>query len=277
MPWSQSIESRDNWGEEALEHQPVSTSIVDKSVKFWDSQKKNNFLYFKDVGAVVKTKVNSQLVVIKQERKLLPKLLVVAKSRPEVDVRDAIGEYEFNNTPPSNLHPDGSMIMLPGKSHVVHLVTDLPLPLNIDTATPEEDNTTAPILVLIIDAMCVVNMIEKKSEKFNGADFAREFISIIETMSEPYNEARIALDQYLPGSLKEVTRYKRTKKSTSIHYHNNDSTENRSLKSFLSPKETKVKLTEYLAGKVMHHYQGHPKKILVMHRTTNYASQLFTV
>ncbi len=90
--------------------------MVDKSVKFWYSQKKNNFLYFKDVGAVVKTKVNGQLVVIKQERKLLSRLLVVAKSRPEIDVRDAIGDYEFNNTPPSNFHPDGSMIMLTGKS-----------------------------------------------------------------------------------------------------------------------------------------------------------------
>ena len=52
----------------------------------------------------------------------------------------------------------------------------------------------------------VVNMVQKKSEKFNGADFAREFTNIIEAMSELYNEARIALDQYFLGSLKEVTR-----------------------------------------------------------------------
>ena len=121
----------------------------------------------------------------------------MAKSRPEFAVRDAIGKYEFNNAPQSNFHPDGSMIMLTGKSQVLKFVMDLPLPENTSAATPEEGSTATTISVLIIDAMCVVNMVEKKHDKFNGSDFANEFISMIDTMSASYNEVRIVFDQIL--------------------------------------------------------------------------------
>ena len=111
-----------------------------KRVGFWDPQKKNNIANFRDVGPVVKTKVKGQLVSIKQERKLLSRLLVVAKSRPEFQVKDAIGDYEFDSTPPSNFQPDGSMIMLSGKSQVVQSIMDLPLPEDANQHSEEDAN-----------------------------------------------------------------------------------------------------------------------------------------
>ena len=104
----------------------MTSRMVEKTVGFWDT-KKNNISYFKDIGPVVKPKVKGHLVSIKQERKLLSRLLVVAKSKQEFEVKDVIGEYEFDSDPPSNFHPDGSMIMLSGKSQVMKSVTDLPL------------------------------------------------------------------------------------------------------------------------------------------------------
>ena len=80
--------------------------MVEKLVIFRDAQKKNNRSYFKDVGATVQTKVS-----IKQERSLLSRLLVVCKTRTDFVVKDAIAEFEFFAAPPSNFHPDGSMIM----------------------------------------------------------------------------------------------------------------------------------------------------------------------
>ena len=59
----------------------------------------NNFLYFKDIRATVQTKITGQLVSIKQEGKLLSGLVVAAKSRPELNVKHCIGNYEFNVTP----------------------------------------------------------------------------------------------------------------------------------------------------------------------------------
>ncbi|KAJ8049223.1 hypothetical protein HOLleu_01865 [Holothuria leucospilota] len=265
---AKNIEDRDNLGREALEKFVSSIDMIEHTTGFWDSQKKNNITFFKDVGPVTKAKMKGQLVTVKQERRLLSQLLVVAKSRPEFEVKDAIGEYEFSNTPPSNFHPDGSKIMLSGKSQRVRVIMDLPLPDNGQQPT-SEDSTGSTKEILIIDAMCIVNMVTKSpNEKFRASDFATKFLDIIINLSSPYDEVRIVFDQYLLGSLKETTRDKRTKKSTSIHYHVNNSTEIRNVKSFLAHIKTKAELTEYLADKILCHYKDSTKKVVVMHHTS---------
>ena len=260
----QNIEQRDNLGREALE-KFVMGRMVEKTVGFWDPQKKNNISYFKDIGPVVMPKVKGQLVSIKQERKLLSRLLVVAKSRQEFEVKDVIGEYEFISAPPSNFHPDGSMIMLSGKSQVMKSVMDLPFP-GVNQPSAEETNSTQTA-ILIIDAMCVVNMVTDTHEKFTVSDFTSKFVDIVEDMGAPYDEMHVVFDQYLPGSLKETTRDKRTKKTSSIHYHINASTDIKNIKTFLSHIQTKAELPKYLAHNVLAHYQGKPKKVLVMYDT----------
>jgi len=60
------IEQRDKLGTEAME-KFVSDRMINKSVNFWDAQKKNNWSYFKDAGATVQTKVKGQFVSSKQE------------------------------------------------------------------------------------------------------------------------------------------------------------------------------------------------------------------
>jgi len=144
-------ENRDRLGRQALE-QFVSTRTTEKTVKFWDSQKKNNWRYFKNFGATVQTKVNGKLTSIKQERKLLSQLLVVAKSKLSFAIKDAIGNFEFSVAPPSNFSPDGTMIMLAGRSQVATLIHNMPLPESISTSSLQEGSP----LVLIIDAMCIV-------------------------------------------------------------------------------------------------------------------------
>ncbi|KAG1705831.1 hypothetical protein GQR58_003795 [Nymphon striatum] len=158
---SKDIEYRDQHGKEALQHF-VSTRMVNNTVEFWGAQKKNKFKFFKDVGVVMQTKVKGQLVHIKQERTLLSRLLVIAKSRPEYVVKDAIGNFEFNVTPPSNFHLDGSMIMLSSKSQLVPLIMKMSAPGGASNVVQYEENVS--IRVLIIDAMCLVNMVVKTPE-----------------------------------------------------------------------------------------------------------------
>ena len=79
------IENHDKPGRQVLE-KFVFTRMT-KTVKFWDSQKKNKWSYFKNVSATVQTKVNGKLTSVKQERKLLSQLLVVAKSRSSLPLR----------------------------------------------------------------------------------------------------------------------------------------------------------------------------------------------
>ena len=212
--------------------------------------------------------MNGQLVSIKQERKLLSRLLVAAKSRTNFVVKDAIGDFEFSVAPPSNFHPDGSMIMLSDKSKVVSSILNIPLPDGRALSEPASDVPS----VLVIDAMCIVNMVPKTPEMSKALHFALKFVDIVAGMSDTYDEVRIVFDQYISGSLKETTRDKRTVKTTPIHYHVNDDTEIKNMKVFLSHINTKAELTKYLSDKLISYFQGKAKRVLVMHHTTMEAS-----
>ncbi|KAG1650791.1 hypothetical protein GQR58_027738 [Nymphon striatum] len=257
---SKDIEYRDQYGKEALQHF-VSTRMVDNTVEFWGAQKKNKFKYFKyfkDVGVVMQTKIKGQLVHIKQERTLLSRLLVIAKSRPEFVVKDAIGNFEFNVAPPSNFHPDGFLIMLSSKSQLVPLIMKMSAPDGASNVVQYEENVS--IRLLIIDAMCLVNMVVKTPEMTTAKQFFTKFLGIIQGMSASYDELRIVFDQYISGTLKETTRKKRSLKLAHIHYHVNDDTEIKSIKSFLAHIDTKAELTTYLSHNIISHYQGHRQK-----------------
>lgn len=120
------IEDRDKFGREAL-NKFVSTRKIEKNVNTWDAQRKNNWSYFKDLGATIMTKVSGEMVTNKQERALLSRFLVVARSRADFVVKDAIGVFEFNVAPPSNFNPDGSMIKQSDKSQVVSSIVNIPV------------------------------------------------------------------------------------------------------------------------------------------------------
>ena len=158
----------------------------------------------------------------------MSRLLVVYRCRPDLNVKDAIGEYEFNVTPPSNFHPDGSMIMISDKSQIVTSIRNLPLPQNTDFT--ESDNDTS---IMIIDAMCIVNMITMTKDIFTAKHFAHKFIEFVSRISSKYDEVRVVFDQYISNSLKESTRKKRTSNVTTIQFHVHDDTEIKSLKIFL--------------------------------------------
>ena len=215
--------------------------MTDKTVEFWNPQKNNNFSFFEDAGALVQTKIKGQLMHMKQERQLLSRLLVISKSSPEFELKDAMGNFELNVTPPSNFYPDGSMIMLSSKSDVVQLVMNMTVQDGTVDMQPERQDF---MKVIIIDAMCVVNMVVKTPEMKTAKHFASKFLQIIRGMGANYEEIRIVFDQYSPGMLKKTTRHKRTMNTTSIHYHVNDDTKSKSVKTFLAHINTSC---------IMHH------------------------
>ena len=109
-------------------------------------------------------------------------------------------------------------------------------------------------------------MVTKTPDLTQGAHFAEKFVDMIAAMSTGYDEIRVAFDQYLPGSLKERTRAKRTSKTTAVHYHVNDDTKIENLKMFLSHINTKSELTKYLSQKLIEYYSGSSQRLLVMYQ-----------
>ena len=66
---------------------------------------------------------------------------------------------------------------------------------------PERQDVTN---VIIIDAMCVVNMVVKTPKMTTAKHVASKFLLIIGGMGASYDEIRIVFHQYQPGMLKQT-------------------------------------------------------------------------
>ena len=50
----------------------------------------------------------------------MPRLLIAARSRPEIDIKSLFGAYEFSVVPRSMFASDGKMLLGNDKSSVMH-------------------------------------------------------------------------------------------------------------------------------------------------------------
>lgn len=165
-----------------------------------------------------------------------------------MNVKDAIGDFEFSVAPPPIFHHAGSMVIFSDNSQVASSrVFNLPLPEGAILYQPKDSVPS----VLITDAMCIVNMIPKTSDLSNDMHFAMKLIEIVTGVSAPCDEIRSMFDQYLPGFLKETTRNKRTVKTIPIHNDVSEDTELKNIMVFLSHINTKTQFTKYLSDKLI--------------------------
>ena len=87
------------------------------------------------------------------------RILVASRSRPEIDLLNIFGTYEFSVVPLSVFATDGSLYYGKDKSVIARELREFE-PEEI--GTQEEDSESRK--VIIIDAMVIINKIDIKSE-----------------------------------------------------------------------------------------------------------------
>ena len=75
---------------------------------------------FKSANAVSDMKAGDKLIKIKEERGLLQRFIVVARSRPDLDLIECIGKYEFGLIPRSLFALDGSLLLTYDQAKVLN-------------------------------------------------------------------------------------------------------------------------------------------------------------
>ena len=95
-----SIINRDQIGQEAFE-QFVNERINSDAKFFWDPMKKLSLKLFRNSSKLVKTKIGEKVTELREERNLLARFLIIMRRRPEIDMKVAIGQYEFSAVPRS--------------------------------------------------------------------------------------------------------------------------------------------------------------------------------
>ena len=81
----------------------------------WDTIKKEKIGTFVSNNKIAIVTANQQIIAIKEERKLMNRLLVASRTRPDIHLQFCLGKYEFSVTP-SLFSPDRSLHSTKDKS-----------------------------------------------------------------------------------------------------------------------------------------------------------------
>ena len=195
----------------------------------------------------VTVSVNKQLVQVREERKLMTRLLVVSRTRPDIDLPKYLGMYEFSVVPRSLFTTDGTRQMI----NLIAVELRKSQIVEENEESVEESSSNRARKVIIFDGKAIVNRVNIRKQKIeNCAEFAEQFVNIIKREASGFDELRIVFDRYEEKSLKANTRAKRTR-GVSVQYKISDTTQIGHLmtKPFLSAIKTKNELTEYLSSR----------------------------
>ena len=197
---------------------------------------------------------------MKEERRLLNRLTIASRQRPEIDLPYNIGNFEFSVVPRSMFSRDGTMHLSTDKSSVLHEIEKLLTPQDLQLFQTFNEISG----VIMFDGMAVVNKMIKTDAMRTCNDFAIVFIGYLAYESRYFKQVRLIFDRYVTTSLKGKTREKRTK-GTRSHIKVSDDTviQNVSMKTFLSHTETKRELTIYLSQKFISHFEKLKKEYTV--------------
>ena len=253
---------------EALSKEFMEKRIVDGQISVWKPIRKNKFAFFKTRKTTITSKEGEKLISIRQERNLLARLVIISKAR-NLDLKELIGNYEYNIVPLSNFSPDGTMLLQTDKSKVLNQLENMAN--NISSEDSGLSHTTQNMKVVIIDGMAIVHQLPKAENVKYVKDLANLFIENVMKKSEYCVETRVIFDNYKAISLKTQMRQKRTKLINSVFYQVADNTliSKISLKQFLAEVRMKDALTEYLSEALLKKFQELHRRLVVSYRNVS--------
>ena len=197
---------------------------------------------------------------LKEDHKLFTRMLLVSKSRPNINLEETIGRHELSVVPRSMFAADGTMLHCHVKSNLMAILEKLPRNdtdkdsgLRDSEEELEDMPAPAPVKVAVVDAMADVQSLQKLENITNCSQLADQFTNRILERYKDADEVHLVFDRYDVTSLKCATRDRRYGGQPVIAYHITDATNIAKvpLKRLLSHVKTKMELTSYLAEKVL--------------------------
>ena len=81
-------------------------------INTWAPMKKWSLQTWKSATKWIKLKVDQEVVELKEDRNLFARLLLVAKSRPNMNLEQAVGDHELSIVPRSLFSDDEQILAL---------------------------------------------------------------------------------------------------------------------------------------------------------------------
>ena len=235
----------------SLGQQAFTTFVQERIVgemNLWEKMSRLKTKTWKSLRKESSVKVGNDVVRLKEDRALFARMAIVARSRPDIDIAESIGTYEFSCVSQSLFSSDGKLLPTYDKHKLMHKLEGLQDDTLNECATERETSPKA----LVVDAMAIVQGLGTSPIKdcFCLGDI---FLTVLTELSQGFQEMHVIFDHYdVVDSLKKATRERRSKGSQVGYNVCMDSTPVKpNLKSFLSSQKTKHHLTLYLAGRLM--------------------------
>ena len=269
---------KDVCNQDEIGHQKYTTFVGERinsdEVGIWARMKKVQLKMWKSARKPVKHRLAEQVVEMKDDRALFARMLIVARSRPEINLKEAIGQHEFTSLPRALFGVTGALLPCTDKSKFMAILEELPKQKTVvDIQQPEniqsDDIPLPPKKVTVIDDMAVVQAMGKPAWIGTCAEWADHFNTTLESKTKGYDEVHLVFDRYdVSTSLKEATRERRQGGKPATAYHVEDKTPigKVSAQQFLSCTSTKDELTVYLSQKAFHHFEREAKTFIVNSR-----------
>ena len=114
--------------EDILNRDLIGQKLFDQFVKrldgndsVWNLLKKEKISSFKGANKTINvTTEKGKLLVLKEERNLLQRFIIIARSRTELNLEECIREFEFGVVPRSLFSVDGSLLPMRDKQSFKH-------------------------------------------------------------------------------------------------------------------------------------------------------------
>ena len=211
-------------------------------------------------------KAADKVLELKEDRSLFARLMMVCKSRPGVDVKEAVGLHEFSVVPRSLFAADGTMLHCSCKSALMHILEKLKGESRSGVTDTNTESADAQVKVSVVDGMAEVQSLDKPVWIKSCKQLAEHFSNRLFSKYDDSQEIRLIFDRYdVPSSLKAATRTTRQGSEDPIYYRITDSTHISKvpLKRPLSHTKTKAELTALLAKKVKERAEVIGRQIVV--------------
>lgn len=221
----------------------------------------------------MRIKADGKVYELKEDRSLFARMMLACKSRPEIDIKNAIGLHEFSVVPRSLFAADGTMFHCTNKSLLMSILEDLPSNQSVNITSIQGTSNDASgsqaairVRVDIVDGMAEVQSMKKTDDLKYCSDLADHFTARLFDKYSDCDELRLIFYRYdVPLSLKMATRARRQGQRPAIPCRITDSTNisKVTMKKLLAHVKTKMELTSYLARKTLEQGQRSGKGVTV--------------
>lgn len=252
--------------------------VYSNNIQFWDPLKKNCIKTCKTVTKKVKIALKDKTLAIKTDLSLISRLLIASRSRPDIDLRYNLSNYEFSALPKSLFAVDGSMHHCLAKYKLIDALESMEVLHSEDdydnrdfATTPNvEENVQLQEAAAIVDGMALLHTYHKPNTVKTVLELGVSFSKYIGNKFSNYSEVHVIFDSYRDNSLKKAMRDIRQKGSDPIQYKIRPETKIASIpmNKLLAHDKTKDELTEFLSEHLRQFGLTHNKRFVMSWRDT---------